>query len=70
MKEQREKAGLLIFLLLTIVFLTACSYYSRPRYVGDTAIFAQIVENIAHTGKAESNIFANMQVWKNMGLCC
>lgn len=61
MKEQREKIGLLFFLLLTIVFLIASSYYSRPRYVGDTAIFAQIVENIAHTGKAESNIFANTQ---------
>lgn len=61
MEEQREKIGLLFFLLLTIVFLIASSYYSRPRYVGDTAIFAQIVENIAHTGKAESNIFANTQ---------
>lgn len=58
---QKEKICLCIFLLLTTVLLTVSCYYSKSRYVGDTAIFAQLVENIARTGKAESNIFANTQ---------
>ena len=37
------------------------SLYSQSRMVGDTAIFSQIIKNIAFSGKAESNIFANTQ---------
>ena len=43
------------------LFLTGVSYYSSFRYVGDTALYAQITNNIAHTGRAEGNIFANTQ---------
>lgn len=61
MTRQKEKFWLGIILILLTIFLTGISYYSASRYVGDTALYAQITNNIAHTGKAEGNIFANTQ---------
>lgn len=61
MIKSREKIFLFLFLLVTTIFLTVICYYSGTRYVGDTALYAQITKNIAYTGKAEGNIFANTQ---------
>lgn len=61
MNKVKEKTLMGIILFGLTFFLIVVSYYSTPRYVGDTALYAQIVNNIAHTGKAEGNIFANTQ---------
>lgn len=61
MIKRKEKIFLFLFLVVTTAFLTVVCYYSGFRYVGDTAIFAQVTKNIAYTGKADSNIFANTQ---------
>lgn len=61
MTKVKEKILLGSILVALILFLVSISFYSASRYVGDTALFAQITSNIAHTGKAEGNIFANTQ---------
>lgn len=61
MNGRKEKIFLFLFLVFTTIFLTVSCYYSGARYVGDTALYAQVTKNIAYTGKAESNIFANTQ---------
>lgn len=61
MIKLKEKIFLIVFFLMTTILLTVGCYYSGARYVGDTAIYAQVTKNIAYTGKAESNIFANTQ---------
>lgn len=58
-KRDNYICGLL--LLITVILLVVISYYSEARYVGDTALYAQITKNISETGKAEGNIFANTQ---------
>ena len=61
MIKKKENILLGVFWVAVSIFLVACSYYSSAHYVGDTALYAQIVNNIAYTGKAESNIYANTQ---------
>ncbi len=62
-KVNRNKEWIIYFLITMMIsaFLIAISYYSNTRYVGDSALYGQITENIAFTGKAEGNIFANTQ---------
>lgn len=57
--ERKKMIEWIFYLSLLTVFLTAISYYSPYRQSGDTALFSQIIENIARTGRAESNIYAN-----------
>lgn len=57
-----------IFCMAVSIFLVTCSYYNGMRYVGDTALFAQITKNIAYLGKAESNIYANTQDFIDRGI--
>lgn len=61
MLKKRDKLLMGIIPVVLTTFLVCISFYSGARYVGDTALYAQITDNIAHTGKAEGNIFANTQ---------
>lgn len=56
-----------IFTIITLLLIAMC-YYSQARYVGDTALYAQITNNIAHSGKAEGNIYANTQDFIDRGI--
>lgn len=61
MKKHYEKFFYTLFIIVTTVFLVMAAYYEPSRQTGDTALYAQITDSIARTGKAESNIYANTQ---------
>ncbi len=50
-----------LFLIVCTAVLTMSVLYTGSHYTGDTALFAEILDSIRTTGKAESNIFANTQ---------
>lgn len=64
------KRNYIVLFVLCVVtaFLFFSSYYVDTRYVGDTALYGQITKNIAYTGRAESNIYANTIDFINRGI--
>lgn len=57
------RSNVVVFFMLALftILLMAMCYYSPARYVGDTALYAQITKNISVSGEAVSNIHASTQ---------
>lgn len=57
----KSDVSIFVFFICLSIYLIFVSYYENARYVGDTALYGQVARNIAYTGVAEGNIFANTQ---------